>query len=518
MMRRLAERPGLVFGLVFAWKLALLVFTAQPIPANDAFFYDGPVVNYLLHGEYVNPSLALVLPISGNDVYCAYPPLYQLLLLGWMSVFGTSALVAMWLHVVLLGAYMVTVLGVFQRLQTPAICINLAGLFLFSITFHDRPDTLAHLLGVLAIYCWLRFHGGGEARPETAEGWSWLAAAFLLLTVCTSLQIGVIYLCWAGLLALSGACLKRTKFPWAPTLALVGAVAGLIAIVRFGFPLWWEGFQEHAKITPSLTGWRLPEVGDLLKLARTAPGIILVGTLLAMLAMRGKMSKDRLTKSPHASVAITGLVAAFALIGACLVIITANTVHIANYLQPIIVGCFLAALHNGFGQGKPGKLYVALFVAAAGLVSVRAIGMTTWGVACNTGMGYRESVQFVRKQLDDTTRGAPVLLSSAYLYEGARHAGLRWVHADWPGKPAYSTTSWEGEALVKLKPAKLILTQFDYYRRYEDVLAHLQGQPGLVEITVHNTAVIRSPDSIKSMQRIVQHISWSPVVVKLDWR
>ena len=100
MMRRLAERPGLVFGLVFAWKVALLVFTAQPVPANDSFFYDGAVVNYLLHGKYVNPSLAQVLPISGNEVFSAYPPLYNLVLLVWMGLLGTSALAAMWLHVV----------------------------------------------------------------------------------------------------------------------------------------------------------------------------------------------------------------------------------------------------------------------------------------------------------------------------------------------------------------------------------------------------------------------------------
>jgi hypothetical protein len=148
---------------------------------------------------------------------------------------------------------------------------------------------------------------------------------------------------------------------------------------------------------------------------------------------------------------------------------------------------------------------------------VRAIGMTTWGVACNTDMGYRESVELVQKQLDDTAPGSAVLLSSAYLYEGARHPGLRWIHADWPGKPAHSTT-WEGDALMKLKPAKLVITQFDYYRRYEVVLAHLQAQPALVEIKLRNTAKIPSPDSIKSFRRVVQHISWAPVVVEFSWR
>jgi hypothetical protein len=301
-------------------------------------------------------------------------------------------------------------------------------------------------------------------------------------------------------------------------LALAGTTAGLIVLVRLGFPLWWEGFQEHARMTPSFTGWRLPSPGDLLKLARTAPGILLVGALLALMAARGKICENRLAKAPHALVAITGSMAAFALFGACLVVITANTLHVANYLQPIIVGSFLAALQDGFGDVKPGKLHIAVFVAAAGLVSVRAIGMTTWGLACNADICYGESVDLVRKELDEIAPGSTVVLSSAYLYEGAGHSGLRWIHADWPGKPARSATTWEGQGLIKLKPAKLVITQFDYYRRYERVLTHLQAQPGLVEIKVHNTARTPAPDSIRSFQRVVQHVSWAPVVVEFSWR
>src|SRR5260370_8208976 len=89
-MKRFFARGGAVFALVFAWKVALLVFTAQPVPSNDSFFYDGPVVNYLLHGIYANPSLALALPISATEVFCAYPPFYQVPLLGRISAFRPS--------------------------------------------------------------------------------------------------------------------------------------------------------------------------------------------------------------------------------------------------------------------------------------------------------------------------------------------------------------------------------------------------------------------------------------------
>jgi hypothetical protein len=374
------------------------------------------------------------------------------------------------------------------------------------------------LLGALAVYAVARYLNGNQERIESGKKWSWFAAALLLLTLCTSLQIGAIYLLWAGLLALGAAWLKRIQFPWAPVLVLTGAVAGLVALVRFGFPLLWEGFQEHAKVTPSFTGWRLPDVAELLKLVRTAPGILLAGAFLAMFVARSKIKRVELAGSLQPLVAITGVLSAFALIAACLVIITPNAMHIANYLQPIIVGCFLAVLQGGFGREKLGRLQVALFLAAAGLVSVRAIGMTTWGVACNADISYREAVQLVRTQLEQTLPGSTVLFSSAYLYEGARRSDVRWIHADWPGRLAQSETTWERDALTRLKPAKIIITQFDYYRRYEVVLSRLQAQADLVEIKIHNTAKVRSPDSIKSFQRVVQHVAWAPVVVEFSWR
>jgi hypothetical protein len=518
MLRRLAGRSGLVFGLVFAWKLALLVFTAQPIPANDAFFYDGPVVNHLLHGNYVNPALAQVLPISANEVFSAYPPLYHLVLMGWMRVAGTGALAAMWLHVLLVGGCFLVWLAVFRRLETPAWCVNLAGLFLFSITFHDRPDTLAHWAGALAIYGAVRAYVTDAASSPSQRHWSWFVAAFLLLTFCTSLQIGVIYLCWSALLVLGGTFFKRKAFPWFPAATLAVAMAGCIGLVRFKYPLLWTGFLEHAELTPSVTGWRLPATGDLLKVVRTAPGILLVGVWFLLLAVRGGMARERLAHSAAAMLALSGMITATTLFAVCLVFITANTAQNANYLQPLIVGCFLAAIPSGLGGLKLSRGCLALFLAGAGLASVRAMGMTTWGVACHADMSYRDAMQLIRRQLQDTAKDQSVVLSSAYLYEAARHPHVRWVHADWPGKPAPSETTWEGEALMRLKPAKLIVTQFDYYRRYEVVLMHLQSQPDAVECKVHNAARLRPPDSFESLQRVVQHISWAPVVVEFAWR
>jgi hypothetical protein len=73
-------------------------------------------------------------------------------------------------------------------------------------------------------------------------------------------------------------------------------------------------------------------------------------------------------------------------------------------------------------------------------------------------------------------------------------------------------------ALKTLQPRKLLLTQFDLYRRYQPVLARLAAQPGLVGMKITDTAQTPPPDAFKSWQRVVQHISWAPVIVDLDWK
>src|SRR5512135_1967940 len=186
MFRRFFQRTSAVFALVFAWKIVLLVGFTLPIPSNDSFFYDGPVVNYLQHGKYANPALALALPISGTEVFCAYPPLYQAALLGWMGLCGTSVVAAMAFHLVLFGVFMMILLAILRRLALPLWTIHVAGGFLLLITFHDRPDSLAHVFGIAAVFCWIRSQAvltRDNAAPNARKdgGWGWAMAAFVVL-------------------------------------------------------------------------------------------------------------------------------------------------------------------------------------------------------------------------------------------------------------------------------------------------------------------------------------------------
>lgn len=505
MIRRLAEKPGAIFLLVFLWKVALLLFTAQPVPNNDAFFYDGPVVNFLLHGKYCNPSLMNALPISGGEVFCAYPPLHQLVLLVWMKAFGTSALAAMWLHVALLGVYFLIVLAIFRRLALPARFANLAGLFLFGITFHDRPDTVAHVLGTLAIF---GIVSGGRGH--------WLAAAALVLTFAASLQIGGIYLLWAGCLILGKAWTGVGKIPWAAVAVGGFALVSLVALVRFGFPQLWEGFREHVRITPSVTGIRAPALFDVLKVIRTAPGIFAVaGGILVAVATR-RVTRDQLKQSPAALLAIAGAIASLALVMASLLVLTPNTVHIANYLQPVVVGAFLAAGLFFRGASGPSRIWSGVYVALSLVTSIRAIGMSTWGVACARDVSHSEALAQIRTDVTKLPAGTTVIASAAYLYELARHNNLVIVHNDWAAAPGGSM--WEYRAFGKLRPTRIILTQFDYYRRFGAVVEQLKSHPDLASLRVNNAARVPTPDSIPKFSRLVQHVAWAPVIVELDWR
>jgi len=517
-VKKWVNNPWLVFALVFFWKAALLLFSAQPVPANDSFFYDGPVVNYLLNGKYVNPSLALVFPISGAEVFSAYPPLYQLVLLLWMSVFGASALSAMWLHLVLFGVYLLILVAIFKHLRTPVWCVHFAGVFLLVLTFHDRPDSLAHVFGMLAVYGWIRsrrfFSRGGSAKRSLP--WSLAAAAWVVLSLGTSLQIGAIYFLWVALGMLATALAKEESFPLAPISLMVFVPLALIVFVAASYPNLWMGFMEHARQTPSLTGWRWPKWAEILKVARTVPGVIAVALLLPWLWFKQRKDFESAADAAHELVVMTGLWTAITVMLACLFLLTPNVVAIAAYFQPLLVAGYLALCVSLLPGPRHVRTQMVLFAALAVLGSIRALGITTWGLVCASDVSYTSAVQHVRNELRASSSGSTVALSSAYLYEAMRHTEIRAVHSDWLGKPGDRTKD-EREALVILKPSKLIITQFDYYRWYDRILTDLKTRPDLVTVNVSNTASVRPPDAFKPLQRIVQHVSWAPVIVRFTW-
>jgi hypothetical protein len=538
-LSRCCRGPDWIFAAVFVWKVLLLLASAQPVPANDSFFYDGAVVNLLLHGHYTNPSLSLALPISGTQVFSAYPPLYQMVLWPWMCVWGTSALAAMTLHLVLFGLYLLVAVAILRRLQIPSWCAQYAGAFLFAMTFHDRPDSVAHLLGMLAVYAWVRSRRSleptsplrdtqvqpaspqtmpaGAGSPGPAESrWAWAATGFLVLGLCTSLQIGAIYLAlvWLGMLACRA--LAKDPLPVLPMAMSLLVPVLLVVMVATCWPQLWAGFLEHARQTPSLTGWRRPHLDELLKVFRTVPAILAIALFLPWLLFTDPQ-QERTADRKFWMLTLVLTLPSLALVLGCLTMVTPNMVGIAGYFQPLAAAGFLAYVSIRLSPAWM-RAQQLLFLAMAVLVSIRALGMTTWGVVCASDFGYQSAMSRVKSELAEVPPGATVVVSAAYLYESAHHADLKLIHSDWLHPAARNQPNADVDAVRVLKPHELLLTQFDYYRRSQEIVDELRRQTQVVRVQVIDTARVPPPDASHLWQRVIQHVSWAPIVVKLEWR
>jgi hypothetical protein len=508
----------LVFALVFAWKVGLFAISVQPIPANDSYFYDGAVIHYLLHGGYYNPSIAHAFPISGTKVFSGYPPLHQLALLGWMKMFGVSAASEIVFHIALFGGWLLVLFAVLRRLQVPAWCINLAGAFLLTITFHDRPDSLAHLMGTLAIYACVRSRRAfGRAEGEVSILWNWLMVGFVALTFCTSLQIGCAYFLLTVVATIESCRLAREPVPLLALAAMTFFPLMLAVAVKYGFPQAWAGFTEHVRETPTLTGLRKPTLNEALKIVRTVPGILVVALMLAGSWLKGKPNFKTFLSDRYGIILVSTLLTALGVIAASMTFVVANTVAIANYLQPIIVAAYLAFCISQRLDGRWVRLQVMCLVPAILLGSVRAVGMSTWGLACAADVNYSTAVKRVSQELDAVPAKSNVVISSAFLYGASGRSELNLIHSDWMARPGGDSRLTDVQGLLALKPVKLILTQYDYHRRFKAVLEQFKANPSLKEIQVIDVAKKRPPDSIKSLQQVVQHVSWAPVIVNLTW-
>jgi hypothetical protein len=163
------------------------------------------------------------------------------------------------------------------------------------------------------------------------------------------------------------------------------------------------------------------------------------------------------------------------------------------------------------------KIFSRILLACVLLISIRAVGMTTWGAVC-AGKNSRPSAEAAvcRELCAAAISPAPVLVSSAYLYAAATVATTNVMYADWYFDHAHWTNNADAAALARMRPQKLVLTQFDFYRSFSGPLEKLRQQSDLV-ITVRDEAQVRTPDAMPKMQRVVQHISWAPVIVDLQW-
>lgn len=518
MLRPFERHPGIVLMAVFLWKFLLLLTTAQPIPFSDSFFYDGAVVNLINGGAYCNPSLELVLPISGTKIFSAYPPLYQFVLWLWLSIFGASALSAMWLHLMLYGVFCFALLAILRRLNIPALWINFGCLFLFGITFHDRPDSLGFALGFWAWYAWLR---AGDDDVQTGRGrWMMLAVGLHVLTFATSLQLGALFWGGAVLLALAAKWAQGQRIFWLGLLVSVGLPVLLGAYVKFMHPALWAGFQEHVRETPVLMGLKAANhstlmISQVLKLARSVPAVFLAMLCVGLVFAKRQMTMQNFLQTPANRFLIGALVVSAGLT-MVITIFLVMVVHWIMYFQVLIVAGTFALLERAQVSAPNRKALIGGFLLLALIVGSRGLGMSTWGVANARDVSYATARQQVHDALSSCATNSTAVVSAAFLYEANTVSHVQAIHADWlsshhqPANPVLT--------LLKLRPQKLVLTQFDWHRNYEATVTRLAQERAWIDVQVTNVVRLPVPDSSRVLQKVLQHTSWAPVIIELQWK
>ena len=502
------RNPFFLFGLVLLWRVALFVFTAQPIPADDAFFYDGAMVNWLHHGQYCNPAIADLFPISGTQVFASYPPGYQLTLLVWMPVFGTSVLSAIALHLVLFVISGVLTLLIVKKFFPPATNYLIVAWLFLAVTFGDRPEDLAHILGLGSL--WLMVpNRDGRLGGRAAAGTALLLYALFTSPVSAAFYFG------AGLVMVAIAWLAHRRItvflPFVAVAVLFAATTFAVAKLE---PLWWSGFMETARQQSVVTtGFHPPRAAALLKLIRTVPVFLLALVFLPGVLMRWR----QLAGEPWMQLATGIFVAGWALLIGSMTWLAPNYVGYALFAQVILAAGLLALVDKYYFTSR--RWWRLLLLGCAALMAIRAIGMTTWGAACAWKNSYGSTEATLRAELEPFAKtNTPVFVSSAFLYSAQTVGVQRAIYTDWYFNHAAWTDDAEFNGLIRFKPAKLVLTQFDYYRAFLPVVETLRRSTELVTVQVRDFAQVRPPDAIPAMSRVVQHISWAPVIVDLDWK
>lgn len=503
------RNPFFILGLVLLWRIALLVFTVQPIPSNDAFIFDGGIANWLKTGQYINPCIEVGYPISSAKIFSIYPPVYQGALLVWMPLFGAGVVSMITMHLVMFGIAAWLALVILKQFFPGETNYVWVAWLLLGVTFNDRPEDLAHIFGLCSLWLVSRQIAGTRHDARVA-GATVLA---LLFALYTSVIVGAVYF-GAGLIACTAAWWSQRKnillLPYVLTPVLFTAIVMWVVNIH---PLWWQGFLENGKKQSVVGGFRVPRELDLVKLVRTVPVFPVTLAALPWVWMRRK----QMTAEPWLLVVAGSF--AMSLVTLCLAMtfVSPNYVSYTLYLEMIVAAGLLVLVDRLAPRVK--WLPRILVLACVLLVSTRAIGMTIWGGVCAWNNSYWQTRKELRVELEPFVNSdAPVVISSAYLYSALEFGVRHPIHSDWYYDRGMNGPDLDLQGMIKLRPPKLVLTQFDYYRGFTDIIGKLRHHPELVTVTLRDETAVRTPDSIPSMQRVVQHISWAPMIVDLDWK
>jgi hypothetical protein len=257
-------------------------------------------------------------------------------------------------------------------------------------------------------------------------------------------------------------------------------------------------------------------VSDFNKIIRNLPAVLLVmGGLLLMSRYSEAFRQQARTSRPLRLIG-SGCLAALCLMAGSMFVLTPFTVFNIFYQQPVLVGGFLAILAaTGWPGLKGQRLLYGLFFLALLQVSIRAIGISTWGVWCARDVSYTQATTRINQELDTLSAGEIIFASGAHLYGIANRTNITWLHANWP-LPT-NLANWQITALEHHHPAKLILTPIDYYMTYEPALRQMQQTRSDVQIRIITLTKIPPPEATPLTGKLLQYLSWAPIIVDISW-
>jgi hypothetical protein len=151
----------IIFYLGCIFFIALNLFTIEwfPLPWVDEISLHDDSINFVLNGEWRTTAC---FGDRNNEVYSAYPPLYQFILVPWIYLFGVSALACRSLNIVLLFFICVIIYRFLRNSNLIRDYYSLVFLLLllwcadiFSWIYRNgRPD----ILNMLCTICFLVYY------------------------------------------------------------------------------------------------------------------------------------------------------------------------------------------------------------------------------------------------------------------------------------------------------------------------------------------------------------------------
>ena len=224
--KKLSTKNQVIFYTASLFFIALNIFTLEwtPLPwIDDISLVDTPV-NFVLDGEWRTTACG---EDKNNEIYSSYPPLYQLVLVPWIWLFGVSPIACRSLNVII--TFLISLL-IYRFMRNESIIKNCYTLLLFLLLFWCS-DMFSWIyrngrVDILNMLCTTAFITGYYYNVK-----KWLLALFSFLIITSGIQACPYVLGILICIYFFQSDKKRTKT--AIFMLIAGALSGLLFMSVF---------------------------------------------------------------------------------------------------------------------------------------------------------------------------------------------------------------------------------------------------------------------------------------------